>query len=79
MIFYFSGIYPAKCKVFPDDPEMNTFQDGDIDYNRMVCPVYEREAEYIYRNIRRAKKYANKQNATTDKPGQSQKRGRRKR
>lgn len=61
MIFYFSGIYPAGLRDFPDDEEMNAFRAGGYPYNRMVCPVYEKEAEQIYRNVRRAKKYDDRQ------------------
>lgn len=62
MIFYFSGQFPSVLGDWPEkDIEFDTFIQRDQSYDRLISPIYIKQAEQILRNIRRYKKYGNKQ------------------
>lgn len=50
MIFYFSGNPPFTRRDWPDDEDMQFFKKHDMPYDRLVCLIYEKEANLVINN-----------------------------
>ena len=54
MIFYFSGQIPLNRKPWPKDKDMKFFLKEGDSYDRLICVVYEKDANLIIANIQEA-------------------------
>jgi hypothetical protein len=72
MIFYFSGQFPDSRKDYPDgDKELEFFVGKNQPFDRLVCLIYGKDADQVFRNVRRMKKYESEQEGTLKHAEQS--------
>ena len=70
MIFYFSGQFPSSRGDWPDkDVEFDTFIQFNQPFDRLICPIYIKDAEQVLRNIRRYKKNVGSKEGNAGKAG----------